>query len=212
MGANTSDLTQKLSAGVLGLAGLAGLILVVLAYTGQHMHGELDHPDADESVISQECIEDPSCEDPTILIRLAQAMAGGNESERELSRQLLTRAIENDDLQPLAWAIMSFLDAKDAGKMTPQAISALQKSVEICRLCDNQDLLQWRLEIVLRNWEEMPEELRLAAFEGADVLRWRYEDDAFLTEQEQFALRQSVPFAAYMELLQSPEIPDLRSP
>ena len=212
MAANKRALSRILSAGTLGIAGIAGLMMITFAYLGQKMNGDIDHPDADESLISQECLSDPSCDNPTILIRLAQAMAGGNESERELAKQLLERAIKKDELQPLAYVIMSYLHAKDAGALTPEAIAALQRSVEICRLCDNQELLRWRLEFVLRNWEAIPEDLRQAAIEGADVLRWRYEDEEFLAEQDAFALRNSVPFIEYIEALESPEIPDLRSP
>ena len=212
MGANKQGLIRNLSAGAIGVAGFVGLMMIAFAYFGQKMNGEIDHPDADESVISQECVSDPSCDNPTILIKLAQAMSGGNESERELARQLLERAMEEDQLQPLAYAIMSYLHTKDAGELTSEAIAALQRSVEICRLCDNQELLRWRLEFVLRNWEAMPEDLRQAATEGADVLRWRYEDEEFLAEQDAYALRNAVPFTEYVETLVSPEIPDLRSP
>ena len=207
MGANMRDFTRILSAAAISIAGLAGLVLIGLAYLTERFDGTIDHPDADESMIAQDCITDTACKNPATLIKLAQAMAGGNESERELSRQLLTRAIEEDALRPLAWALMSYIDTKDAGQVTPSAIAALQRSIEICRLCDNQDLLRWRLEFVIRHWDSIPEDLRLAVIEGADLLRWRYEDTDFLEEQDLYALRHAVPYAETLEALDSPEIP-----
>lgn len=212
MSTNAQVLMRYFSIGAVGIVGLTGLVSVAIVYFAQQMSHKIDHPDADESQISTECIENSDCDDPVVLIKLAQAMAGGDESERELSRQLLTRAINEDDQQPLAWALMSFIDSKDAGELSASALSALQTSFDLCRLCDNQELLRWRMEFVLRYWDQMPEDFRVAAAESADILRWRYDDLDFLLDQDAFALRNGIPFGDYLQALASPEIPDLRSP
>ena len=212
MGANTWHLARILSAGVLCAAGAAAIFVVAQAYLDQRADRKIDLADADESAIAEACIADEACQSPSTLIKLAQAMAGGNESERALSRKLLDRAISQDNERPLAWAIMAFLDAKDAGSLSPAAITSLQRSFEICPLCDNQELLRWRLQFVLHHWDSAPEDIRKAVFEGADVLRWRYEDHDFLAEQDTYAITRSIPFDTYADGLTSPEKPDLRSP
>ena len=82
------------------------------------------------------------------------------------------RATELDPSRAFAWATLAYLETRQAGgKVNEVALDALTKSMDACPLCD-QELIRWRFNYVLANWDDMPEAMRKRAFEHADLLRW----------------------------------------
>ena len=198
MGPDPSNLARYVSAAVLIAASAAALFLAITGLIEERATLAIDDADADESALARTCIADPNCKGPTRLLKLAEAMATGDKSERELARKLTERALNHDDLNPGGWALISYLETTEAGTFSEAATAAMRKSLEICRLCDNRELLRWRLSYILQTWKNVPEDIREGVFEGADLLSWRYGDDQFLQEQKAFANQYGIPFADYL--------------
>lgn len=113
------------------------------------------------------------------------------------------RAVELDPSRAFAWATVAYLETRQAGGVNETAIGALTRSMEACPLCD-QDLVRWRFNYVLANWNDMPEPLRRKAFEHADLLRWIGPNAEFLAEMRFKARLQGIPFDAYRAAVDTP--------
>ena len=113
------------------------------------------------------------------------------------------RSVEADPTRASAWAKLAYLEYSKAGKVTPETIDALSKSMDACPFCD-QDLIRWRFNFVLANWSVMPEAVRLKAFEQADILRWAGDNAEFLTEMKVASRQAGIPFGALQSAVNTP--------
>jgi hypothetical protein len=121
----------------------------------------------------------------------------------EPSLEAARQAVAIDPSRASAWAKLAYLEYVKAGKVTPQSIEALSKSMDACPFCD-QALIRWRFNFVLANWNAMPETLRLKAFEQADVLRWAGENTQFLAEMKATATQAGIPFGELQSAVNTP--------
>lgn len=115
------------------------------------------------------------------------------------------RAVSLDPSRAQAWARIAYLEYFEAHKVTPAAAEALGKSIQACRLCD-QELVRWRFNFVLANWSAVPEPLRQQVFESADMLRWAGEpaDADFLAEMRTKAKAAGIPYDQYRAAVATP--------
>jgi len=115
-----------------------------------------------------------------------------------------SRTVELDPSRAFAWAQLAELESRRAsGKINEAALKALGNSMDACPLC-NDELIGWRLNFVLANWESMPETLRRKAFEHADLLRWSGPNVEFLAEMRLKANQHGIPFDAYRAAVNTP--------
>lgn len=184
--------------------------LILLAFTILQHRTTASFSGADSTLTAEgaECLGDNRCRSPYRLIRLAEHMSAGSIEDARIAKKLIEKALIADDLQPGAWALHSYLETKIAGVFTDAAAESLRKSVKICPLCNNQNLLQWRLQYVLHNWGEVPEDLRTDVFAGADLLRWWYLDHDFLGQQERYAAARNIPYLEYRASINTPYRPE----
>lgn len=146
---------------------------------------------------------------------LHTASADKLETLSELSLQLPTpdtasayaaaqKATQLDPSRAFAWANLAWLESQRAGGVVRQpTIDALTNSMDACGLCD-QELIRWRFNFVLANWNAMPETLRRRAFEQADLLRWMGSNAEFLADMRLKAGRTGIPFDSYAGAVSSP--------
>lgn len=114
------------------------------------------------------------------------------------------RATQLDPSRAFAWAILAYLETRQQkGKVNGVALDALTKSMDACPLCD-QDLIRWRFNYVLTNWDAMPEAIRARAFEHADLLRWIGPNAEFLAEMRYKAGLNGIPFDTYRAQVKTP--------
>ena len=115
-----------------------------------------------------------------------------------------SRTVELDPSRAFAWAQLAQLEARRAsGKINAASLEALSKSMDACPLCSD-ELIGWRLNFVLANWESIPEALRRKAFEHADLLRWVGPNAEFLAEMRIKASQNGIPFDAYRAAVNTP--------
>lgn len=120
----------------------------------------------------------------------------------------MRRAVAMDPSRAFAWANIAWLETSRAGRVTPDALQALQASMAACTLCD-QELVAWRFSFVLAHWTQMPEAVRRTAFDQADYLRWKGEHSEFLAGMRIKAEAAGIPYAAYRDAVRTP-VRDLR--
>jgi hypothetical protein len=121
----------------------------------------------------------------------------------EAARLAAKTAVEVDPSRAHAWSLLAYLDSVKDGKITPAALDALTRSMNACPLCD-QDLIRWRFNFVLANWNAVPDELRRRAFEQADILRWIGQNREFLAEMRLKAMGAGIPFDEYRSAVETP--------
>ncbi|MEM9178106.1 MAG: hypothetical protein AAGA89_00280 [Pseudomonadota bacterium] len=136
----------------------------------------------------------------------AELLARHHPEETALSVSLLQRALENSPDDAHSWALLSFLEKKKSGAYTQDAEASLRRSFDVCPYCDR-DLLRWRFTFVLDNWEAASEDSKLAAFSGADFLRWWYLDYDFLHQVREASLARQIPFDTYRRKIDTPVRP-----
>ena len=137
-----------------------------------------------------------SVEHPGEWIAAATTLSSASPQNDARSVDLLERALAVAPDDASAWALLSFLHARQSGSFTPAAENALRESNARCPLC-NKALLQWRLTFTLQHWDQAPEDVRMSAFNGADFLRWWYSDHDYLREVGRSARAQGIPFDEY---------------
>lgn len=114
------------------------------------------------------------------------------------------RATAIDPSRAFAWAELAYLEMKRADdKVNKASLDALTKSMDACPLCD-EELIAWRFNFVLTNWNSIPEALRRRAFEHADLLRWIGANAEFLAEMRIKARQNGIPFDAYRAAVNTP--------
>ena len=138
----------------------------------------------------------PRVEHSAEWIETAKTLASQSARHDALAINVLEKALEADASHPDAWALLSFLHTRRAGRFTEGSGRALQTSFDLCGYC-SADLLRWRFTYVLRHWSDVSEASRLAAFSGADFLRWWYLEYEFLEEVRAQADANGIPFDAY---------------
>ncbi|MEO0550341.1 MAG: hypothetical protein AAFZ91_10495 [Pseudomonadota bacterium] len=143
---------------------------------------------------------------PRELIALAEQISQETGAKDARANGLLSRALEIEPRLPSAHAQLTYLQTKQAGRPTESAIEHLEASFWDCPYC-NQDLLRWRLAYVIMHWRDIPEEVRLQAFAGADVLRWWYLDYEFLDQIRKEAISKGIAFNAYQRKIYTPVRP-----
>lgn len=129
-------------------------------------------------------------------IETAKTLASQSSRHDALAINVLETALEADTSHPDAWALLSFLQTRRAGRFTEASEQALRTSFELCGYC-SADLMRWRFTYVLRHWPDVSEESRMAAFSGADFLRWWHLEYEFLNEVRAQAIANGIPFDAY---------------
>ncbi len=159
-------------------------------------------------------------DDAAVADALAQdwphsASAAKLETLSELSLQLPTpdtgsayaaaqRATQIDPSRAFAWANLAWLESKRAsGRVNQATLDALTKSMDACPLC-SEDLIRWRFNFVLANWQYVPEAMRRRAFEQADLLRWIGPNAEFLADMRARARQAGIPFDAYRASVNTP--------
>jgi len=144
---------------------------------------------------------------PDQKISLAEALIQSDPSKDAVALYLLRSALEDDPKRPFALALIAFSQSRLAETFTPDAEAALRESIAICPFC-NRDLLKWRLEYVLANWIDVPDDLRLQVFEGADFLRWWHLEYDYLKRTRNLAEAEGIPFAFYQKRIDTPVRPN----
>lgn len=158
-------------------------------------------------------------DDVALRIQLANAGRASGSAEyfealAELSVQPATQdldagriaaqaSVQADPSRAHAWALLAYLESQTAGKVTPAALEALTRSMKACPLCD-QDLIRWRFNYVLANWNAVPDEIRREAFNQADILRWTGQNSEFLAEMRMKAAGAGIPFDDYRIAVDTP--------
>jgi hypothetical protein len=113
------------------------------------------------------------------------------------------RAVAADPSRAFAWARIAWIETVNAGRIAAPALEALTKSMDACPLC-SEDLVRWRFNFVLANWNEMPEALRARAFEHAEFLSWSGDNAEFLAEMRIKSELAGLPFSAYRAAVKTP--------
>lgn len=157
---------------------------------------EMQSNEAEASKAASRLLSNLSVEHPGEWIAAATALSSASPQNDGRSIDLLERALAVAPDDASAWALLSFLYARQSGSFTPAAENALRESNTRCPLC-NKALLQWRLTYTLQHWDQVPEDVRMSAFKGADFLRWWYSDHDFLSEVGQSARARGIPFNDY---------------
>lgn len=140
---------------------------------------------------------------PDILEAAAEQSLRVSPADEGAAYLAAKKAVELDPSRAFAWAILAYVEARQAGAVDQQALEALEKSMAACPLCD-QALIRWRFNFVLANWNTIPDELRRKAFEQADILRWIGPNAEFLAEMRYKAKLAGIPYDAYRAAVDTP--------
>jgi hypothetical protein len=137
---------------------------------------------------------------------LSQRLADLAPDDDGALRALTLAELARDPDRPYPLARLAWLDARAHGPGSDQHLAALRRAVAACPLCDRR-LLKWRLEHVLAHWDAMPEDLRAAAFEGGDLLRWWHVEYDYLAALRTQALAAGVDWDGYALAVGTPVRP-----
>jgi hypothetical protein len=124
--------------------------------------------------------------------------------------QSAEKVVARDPGNAFAWAVLAIAETKAEGGLTAKAEKNLRTSLKLCPMCDH-DLTRLRFRFVLENWTLMPEDLRRAAFNEAETLRWSGRDAEFLAGMKLWARDHGVPYERYDALVKSP-VPSMTRP
>ncbi len=140
---------------------------------------------------------------PDYLEALAELGVQPATQDIEAAYMAARDAVKADPSRAHAWGLLAYLETLRAGKVTPASLEALTRSMSACPLCD-QDLIRWRFNFVLANWNAIPDVTRRRAFEQADILRWIGQNREFLAEMRMKAMGAGIPFDAYRSAVETP--------
>lgn len=152
-------------------------------------------------------LERSTVDHPREWITLASVLSSNGPDYDPVSIALLERALEADPNHPNVWSLLAFLRARRSNEFTESAAAALREANQRCTLCNRAEL-QWRLTFTLKNWDQMPEDLRMSAFVGADFLRWWYLEYDYLGQVRESAKVMGIPFDAYRRKVGTPVRPN----
>ncbi len=189
--------THKLRLILAGVTLLACLIVSVPLYTSAAAINSLPDMPEDKLITAHEKARGaPAQAHPQYLFALAEEVLHITDKFDAENIKLIEAALKKDPEDAFAWANYSYLKTRISGQLDNQAAEALRTSIRLCRLCDR-TLIKWRLEYVLASWNDVPEDIRLAVFEGADVLRWWHLDYEYLRTLRLKAEAANIPFLTY---------------
>jgi hypothetical protein len=185
------------------MIGAALTILPIIRFAGQELETFTLLQSADAVVKAELARGGPPGANTDYLEMLAEL--GSQEATRNdtAALELAARVAKADPSRASAWAQLAWQEYKKGGVISPASLDALRKSMEACPVCD-QDLVRWRFNFVLANWDKAPEDLRKQAFEQADILRWMGQNAEFLGDMRLKALRAGIPFDAYRTAVNTP--------
>lgn len=119
-------------------------------------------------------------------------------------------AVRRDPGLAFPWAVLAFAETEAAGGLTAQAESHLRNSYDLCPVCDA-ELSRLRFRFILHNWMLAPDDLRRAAFNEAETLRWTGRDAEYLAEMKLWARDHGIPYDRYDAQVRSP-VPSVLRP
>ena len=189
-------------------AGIAAVTITGFAFIDRSSVRSLQAGAPEIGILATECLEPDARCSTSKLIKLADFLIAGDEIDQAKAHKLVRNALENDEQHAGAWALLAYLETVKSSAFTDDAADAMRNSILYCPLCDNKDLLRWRLSFTLQVWDEVPEDIRAKVFEGADLLRWWHLDYDFLEEQGNFARRRGIPFDFYRSQVNTPVRPE----
>jgi hypothetical protein len=128
----------------------------------------------------------------------------------EGAAQNAAKLVERDPRNAFGWAVLAMAEARAAGGLTANSEKDLRTSYSLCPMCD-QDLTRLRFQFVLETWTLVPEDLRRAAFNEAETLRWTGRDAEYLAGMKLWARDHGVPYERYDALVKSP-VPSITRP
>jgi hypothetical protein len=185
------------------IAGAALTIIAIARFAGQELEVWTLLQADDGSVKSELARNGAAGANPAYLETLAELGVRPETKNHEAALAAARRTVEADPSRAGAWAQLAFLEYSKDSKLTPAAIDALKRSMDACLVC-SQDLVRWRFNFVLANWEGMPDEIRRKAFEQADILRWMGQNSEFLAEMRVKARLAGIPFDDYRAAVNTP--------
>jgi len=144
---------------------------------------------------------------PSEWIATARALSVDDPDQVQIAISLLDRALTDAPTEYDAWTLLAFLEHKRSDAYTDRVEASLQRSIDTCPYC-SKSILRWRFTFVLDNWEQTSEDIRLAAFSGADFLRWWHLDYEYLNQVRTDALARNIPFDAYRQKIPTPVRPN----
>ena len=133
---------------------------------------------------------------PKVMLSAAEALELTSPEAARVAISLPRASLSQQPKQPFAWAELAYYQSRLKGRVDDAALRAFQTSIDQCGYCD-QDMLRWRLGFALDHWDDMPEEVRLDVFRGAEFLRWWHMDGAFLAEARERADALGIDFREY---------------
>ncbi|HEV7692617.1 MAG TPA: hypothetical protein VGO52_17400 [Hyphomonadaceae bacterium] len=185
------------------IVGAALTILPIIRFAGQELE-TFSLLQSSDSVVKAELARGGAPGANTAYFEML-AELGSQPATRndEAALALAARATSADPSRASAWAQLAWQEYLKAKSVSPASLDALRKSMEACPVCE-QDLIRWRFNFVLANWDKIPEDLRKAAFEQADILRWVGQNREFLGDMRLKAVRAGIPFDAYRTAVNTP--------
>lgn len=102
--------------------------------------------------------------------QLAERASGLETPDTFSAQENILKALAISSNSPYAWAHLAYLRTVRAGNVTSGAVEALGQSIRRCLYCDN-ELIRWRLEYMLANWDELPDGFQVHARQHADILK-----------------------------------------
>lgn len=185
------------------IVGASLTILALLRFAGQELEVWTLLQADDGSVKTELARNGAKGANPVYLETLAELGVRPETKNYEAALTAARSAVEADPSRAGAWAQLAFLEYSKGVTLTPAAIDALKRSMEACPVC-SQDLVRWRFNFVLANWQGMPDDVRRKAFEQADILRWMGQNSEFLAEMRVKARLAGIPFDDYRAAVNTP--------
>lgn len=143
-------------------------------------------------------------EDPAFLETLSELGLEIQDPDVASAEAAARKAVALDPSRAFVWARLAWLETqKTGGRVNEASLAALSRSMDACPLCD-EELIRWRFNFVLANWQAVPDPLRRRAFEHADLLRWIGPNAEFLAEMRIKAKQKGIPFDAYRSAVDTP--------
>lgn len=188
---------------VLALVGAAAILPMISQFNGQARTISLLAA-SDSGVRDSLAMVGPGVLDPDYLETLSEIGLDIEAPDVASAEAVARRAVAIDPSRAFVWARLAWLEAQKAGgRVNDASLGALTRSMNACPLCD-QELIAWRFNFVLANWQDVPDPLRRRAFEHADLLRWIGPNAEFLAEMRIKAKQNGIPFDAYRAAVETP--------
>jgi hypothetical protein len=185
------------------MAGAALTILPIIRFAGQELETFNLLQSSDGVVKAELARRGAPGANPAYLEILAELGSQPATRNDEAALDLATRVTNADPSRASAWAQLAWQEYHKANAVSPASLDALRKSMQACPVCE-QNLIRWRFNFVLANWDNIPEDIRKLAFEQADILRWVGQNREFLGDMRLRAVKAGIPFDAYRAAVNTP--------